>query len=58
MHQDTSLALVGGATKLFSCQCTETAHKDLLSDVWGLAFEDVPFAAETDVSVSVINRSQ
>lgn len=49
MHQDPSVALVGGVTKLFSCHCTETAYEDLLTDVLGLAFEDVPFAAETDV---------
>lgn len=52
------MALVGGVSKLFSCHCTETAYKDLLTDVLGLAFEDVPFAAQTDGSVSVINTSQ
>lgn len=58
MHQDPSLALVGGVTKLFSCHCAETIYEDLLTDALGLAFEDVLFAAETDVRLSVINRSQ
>lgn len=58
MHQDPSPALVGGVTKLFSCRCTETACEDLLTNVLGLAFEDVLFVAETDVSFSVINRSE
>lgn len=52
------MALVDGVTKLFSCHCTETACEDLLTGVLGLAFEDVLFVAETDVSFSVINRSE
>lgn len=58
MHQDPSLALVGGVTKLLSCHCTETTYEDFLTDVLGLAFEDVLFVAETAVSFSMINRSE